>query len=501
MGGWMSVTTVRDMTPSPMEKSENARRRILVVDDLKNVRATTAILLRQEGYTVQEASGGEEALAALTREHVDLVLTDLRMTPMDGLQLLAKIREVAPQTQVIVMTAFSSMETAVKAIKRGAYDYVSKPFQDPGELLYCVRRALERAMLLLQVNAFTDDFLAQHGLLALIGRSEKMRELTSRIVRVASSDATVLVQGESGTGKELVARAVHAQSPRKDRPFVPVNCAAISEGLLESELFGHAKGAFTGAVRARRGLFEEADGGTLFIDEVTETSPAFQSKLLRVLQDGEVRRVGESNSIRVNVRIVAATNRDIEAEVAEKRFRQDLFYRLNVVRLRVPPLRERLEDIQSLAEHFLKRVNARTTAPKRLTEEAVEHLQRYSFPGNVRELENLVEQAAALAETADLTSDDFPIWPKQRAGSASPPADGTSAERPPSPGSPLIPERMANSTLADAVAEAERRAISLALERNPRDLAAVAEELGISPTTLWRKMKRLGLKDPDPGTV
>ncbi|HEX4621471.1 MAG TPA: sigma-54 dependent transcriptional regulator, partial [Myxococcaceae bacterium] len=343
------------------------------------------------------------------------------------------------------------------------------------ELIHRVQRALERAKLLSTVDMFAGEFNTRHGLSALIGRSAAMRELTNKILRVAQSDATVLVSGESGTGKELVARALHAHSHRKARPFLPVNCAAISEGLLESELFGHAKGAFTGAVKARRGLFEEADGGTLFIDEVTETSPAFQSKLLRALQDGEIRRVGESTAIQVDVRTLAATNRDIALEVDEKRFRQDLYYRLNVVTLTVPPLRDRTEDIHLLAEHFLERANARSPRKKRLSTAAVELLMGYGFPGNVRELENLVEQAAALSEGDELLPEDFPI---RRKGEPAASRQGTPEQGP---------------TLADAVSEAERKAILLALERSPKDLALVAEQLAISPTTLWRKMKRLKL--------
>ncbi|MFZ5468691.1 MAG: sigma-54-dependent transcriptional regulator [Myxococcota bacterium] len=454
------------------------RERILVVDDQRNMRATTAMLLRAEGFEVLEAAGGEEALACLANEPVDLMLTDLKMEPVDGLTLLRRALEASPHTQVIVMTAYGSIESAVEAMRRGAYDYITKPFKE-GELVLRVQHALERGKLLRAVDLFAGEFNSRHGLTALIGRSSAMRDLTSRIMRVAPSDATVLLQGESGTGKELVARAVHAHSRRKERPFVPVNCAAITEGLLESELFGHAKGAFTGAVKARRGLFEEADGGTLFIDEVTETTPAFQSKLLRVLQDGEVRRVGESASIKVDVRIVAATNRDIEQEVQEKRFRQDLYYRLNVVNLKVPPLRERAEDIPLLAEHFLQRANARSFRRHRLTTQAVHHLASYEFPGNVRELENLVEQAAALAEGEELLPDDFPIRPHARGPHEASP--------PPATPTPL-------PTLADAVAEAERRAIALALERSPKDLAQVAEDLAVSSTTLWRKMKRLGLK-------
>ncbi|HYO71898.1 MAG TPA: sigma-54 dependent transcriptional regulator [Archangium sp.] len=460
------------------------RGSILVVDDQRNMRATTALLLRSEGYTVLEAATGEEALTTLSNHGVDLMLTDLKMEPMDGLTLLKKALEVAPRLQVIMMTAFGSIETAVEAMRQGAFDYVTKPFKE-GELRWRVERALERAQMQTTLDLLTGEFNERHGLSALVGRSQAMRELTGRLTRVAQSDATVLVQGESGTGKELVARAVHAHSRRKDKPFVPVNCAAISETLLESELFGHAKGAFTGAVRARRGLVEEADGGTLFIDEVTETTPAFQSKLLRTLQEGEVRRVGESTSVKVDVRIVAATNRDIELEVREKRFRQDLYYRLNVVTLRVPPLRERLEDVPELAEHFLKRANARSPNPKRLSEAAVGHLMGYSFPGNVRELENLVEQAAALAENVELLPEDFPLRPNARLEAIGPVG---------SPAFSSLDSTMRMPTLAEAVEEAERRAIAQALEKHGVDLGRVAEELAVSSTTLWRKMKRLNLR-------
>src|SRR5690606_9250298 len=339
---------------------------------------------------------------------VDVMLTDLKMEPMDGMSLLGRALAQSTATQVVVMTAYGSIDSAVEAMRMGAYDYVTKPFKE-GELVYRVRRALERARLQGKVDRFSRTFLEQHGVRTLVGQGERIEQLRSRIRRVAPSDATVLIQGESGTGKELVARAVHAHSHRADQPFIPVNCAAISETLLESELFGHARGAFTGATRTRRGLFEEADGGTLFIDEVTETSLTFQSKLLRALQEGEVRRVGESNAVRVDVRIVAATNRDLEREVEAGRFRKDLFYRLNVVNLEVPPLRERPEDIGPLAFHFLARIAQRSQRPFELTPEAVAHLREYDFPGNVRELENLVEQAAALAESPELSASDFPL--------------------------------------------------------------------------------------------
>jgi two-component system response regulator HydG len=455
-----------------------SKGRLLVVDDQRNMRATTALLLRAEGFTVDEAGAGDEALALLAQRSYDLLLTDLKMEPMDGISLLKKALETSSNLQVIVMTAYGSIETAVEAVRSGSYDYITKPFKD-GELVYRVQKALERARLLRTVDTFAGEFKQRHGLSALVGTSPAMRDLTTRISRVATSDATVLIIGESGTGKELVARAVHALSNRNKAPFVPVNCAAITESLLESELFGHARGAFTGAVKARRGLFEEAHGGTLFIDEVTETSGAFQSKLLRALQEHEIRRVGENTSISVDVRVVAASNRDIEKDVADKRFRQDLFYRLAVVTLNVPPLRERLEDVPLLAQHFLERANSRNRHPRRLSAGAIERLMGYSFPGNVRELENLVEQAAALAEADELTADDFPL--KKKSGDS-----GAMPSPVPFASGDLV-------TLADAVNDAEKKAIQAALERLP-DLGRVAEVLGVSTTTLWRKMKRLGLK-------
>jgi two-component system response regulator HydG len=453
--------------------------RVLVVDDQKNMRATTAMLLRSAGYATREASGAEEALAALADAPVDVVLTDLRMEPVDGLALLKRLSEHRPAPQVVVMTAYGTIESAVEAMRLGAFDYVTKPFKEE-ELLLRVQRASERQLLMTESALLTADFSQRHGLSALVGRSSAMRELVGKIVRVAPSDVTVLVQGESGTGKELVARAIHAVSRRAERPFVPVNCAAISESLLESELFGHAKGSFTGAVRARRGLFEEADGGTLFIDEVSETGQAFQAKLLRVLQEGEVRRVGESLPISVNVRVVAATNQDLERAVSEKRFRQDLFYRLAVVTLTVPPLRERREDIPILAEHFLARYNARTGLTRRLSPGAMERLLTHEFPGNVRELENAVEQAAALSDAEELSAADFPLRPPRGAMGA--PAPEAVA---------LLGELV---SLADTVEAAERAAIEAAIRATAADLGEVARRLDVSPTTLWRKMKRYGLK-------
>jgi len=443
--------------------------RILVVDDQRNMRVTTAIVLRQAGYDVTEAADGASAIQCIAAEPFDVVLTDLRMGEVDGMEVLRGAVEISPCVQVIVMTAYGSIESAVEAMRRGAYDYISKPFKEE-ELRLRVERAIERRRLLGQVSLFAGDFRERYGLEHIVGRSAALREVLDRAVRIAPTDATVLVSGESGTGKELVARAIHAGSRRSALPFVPVNCAAITETLLESELFGHARGAFTGATRARRGLFEEASGGTLFIDEVGETSLGFQAKLLRALQDGEIRRVGESAPVKVDVRIIAATNQDLKRAIAEKRFREDLFYRLNVVPLRIPPLRERREDIPLLAAHFLGQFNRRSGTSKIFAPEAVAKLLAHDWPGNVRELENMVQQAAALSETPVIRSSDVNF------------ASEAAAE----PG-------FGRGTLADAVSAAERRAIEAALLRLPGDLAGVARELGVSSTTLWRKMKRLGL--------
>jgi two-component system response regulator HydG len=446
--------------------------KILVVDDQKNMRATTAIVLRDAGYTVAEGEDGATAIQRLAGETFDVVLTDVRMGAVDGLEVLRASLEASPTTQVIVMTAYGTIESAVEAIRRGAYDYLPKPFKED-ELLLRVAKAVERRRLLGEVSLLAGEFRDRYGLEHFVGRSAAIRELLDRVVRVAPTDATVLVSGESGTGKELVARALHASSRRSAKPFVPVNCAAITETLLESELFGHAKGAFTGAVRARRGLFEEASGGTLFIDEIGETAPGFQAKLLRAIQEGEIRRVGESLPIQVDVRVIAATNQDLKLAVQQKRFREDLFYRLNVVPLRIPPLRERREDVPLLAQHFLQKYVRRTGTRTTLTPEAVEKLLSYDWPGNVRELENMIEQAAALSPSGELRAADIAFdLPTPRSGASAAAVDRA-------------------MTLAEAVDDAERRAIEGALARCGGDLGRVARELEVSSTTLWRKMKRL----------
>ncbi|ABS28330.1 sigma-54 dependent transcriptional regulator [Anaeromyxobacter sp. Fw109-5] len=446
--------------------------KILVVDDQKNMRATTAIVLRQGGHTVEEAEDGAAAVQRIQQETFDVVLTDLRMPSVDGMEVLRAAQRLAPETQVIVMTAYGTIESAVDAIRQGAYDFLAKPFKED-ELLLRVSKALEKRRLLGEVSLLAGEFRKRYGLEHIVGRSSAMRDVLDRVVRIAPTDATVLVSGESGTGKELVARAIHVASRRGDKPFVPVNCAAITETLLESELFGHAKGAFTGAVRARRGMFEEANGGTLFIDEIGETAPGFQAKLLRALQEGEIRRVGESTPVQVDVRVIAATNQDLRRAIAERRFREDLYYRLAVVPVRIPPLRERREDVPLLAAHFLQRYNRRTAEGKTLAPEALARLVEHDWPGNVRELENAIEQAAALSPGREIREGDVQLEHAR--------------------GLPAAPAEEAR-TLAEAVEEAERCAIEAALARCEGDLGRVARELGVSATTLWRKMKRLAIE-------
>ena len=450
--------------------------RVLIVDDQRNMRTTTALVLRQAGYDVAEAESGEAALSRLLAEPFDVVLTDLKMAPLDGIAVLRGALEISPTTQVIVMTGYGTVESAVAAMQQGAHDYLSKPFKE-GELLVRVQRALEKRKLLVDVGLFSDEFRRRYKLEELVGRSAPMRELLTKVVRVAPTEVTVLITGESGTGKELIARAIHANSRRASRPFVPVNCAAISESLLESELFGHVKGAFTGAVKLRRGLREEAGGGTFFFDEIAETTPAFQAKLLRVIQEHEIRRVGDNASIPVDVRVLAATNQDLRLAIAEKRFREDLFYRLNVVPLVVPPLRERREDIALLSHHFVERFNQRNGTRRTLTQGALVRLTAHGFQGNVRELENVIEQAAALARRDSIGAEDVFL---ERPGGTGAGAQGEGA----------APAK----TLAQQIDDAEREAIQRAVARCGGSLEKVARDLDVSTTTLWRKMKRLGLR-------
>jgi two-component system response regulator HydG len=382
--------------------SDRKCARILVVDDHAEMARLLADQLGEAGYLVDRATGGKEALRKVHAEVPDLVITDLRMADVDGFDVLDGVREVDPQTPVIVMTAFGAIETAIEAIKRGAFHYLTKPFQLSEVLLFAERALADRRVR--DANELLRRAVEQRGAGSLVGSSAAMLALRDIIAKVAPSPAPVLITGESGTGKELVARSLHAASGRHDQPFVAVNCTALPENLLESELFGHTRGAFSGATAPRRGLFVEADGGTLFLDEIGDMPAALQAKLLRVLQDGEVRAVGADTVRRVDVRILAATNQEIEERVAAGRFRADLFFRLNVVSIAVPPLRDRRGDVPELVRWFIARARDRNPGGKarRMSAEAVERLAAHAWPGNVRELENLVERLVILVPDEEI---------------------------------------------------------------------------------------------------
>ncbi len=442
--------------------------KVLIVDDQRNMRTTLAIMLRGAGYDVEEAGDGEQGSIRGATEAFDVVLTDLRMGSKDGIDVLRAVKESQPLTEVIVMTAYGTIESAVDAMRLGAFDYIQKPFTEQ-ELLSKMSKAIDNRRLAGEVAFLATEFKDRYKFENIVGRSGAIRDMLGRIVRIAPTDAIVLITGESGTGKELVAKAIHANSKRSNRPFVPVNCAAITESLLESELFGHARGAFTGAVTARKGLFEEADGGTFFFDEIGETPIAFQAKLLRAIQEHEIRRVGENKPIKVDVRIIAATNQDLLTAIAEKRFRQDLYYRLNVARFQLPPMRERMEDLPDLLGHFLDKYNRKMSCRARFDDRVLEALQQYRFPGNVRELEHMVEQAVAMIQTGLIHPDDL------------------------LPDEPGPPSTQGGLSLAEVVDAAEKGAIAMALEQTVGNREKAADMLGISPTTLWRKMTRLGI--------
>jgi two-component system response regulator AtoC len=382
-------------------------RRVLVVDDEENLRLVLRTLLRRHGYEVETAPTGEEALSLVDSFGPDVVLTDVRMPKMGGLDLLATLKAKRNEATVIVMSAYGNMDLALEAMKAGAYDYVQKPFK-PDEIVLALKKAEEREALRRENRALRDEIRKEHRFEDILAKSGKMQDIFRTIAKISEYKTTVLITGESGAGKELVARAIHRRSKRNG-PFVAVNCGAIPENLLESELFGHKKGAFTDAVQDRRGLFEEATGGTLFLDEIGELPLALQVKLLRVLEDEKIRRLGETRDLQVDVRIVTATHRDLPAETKAGRFREDLFYRLNVLPIHCPPLRDRREDIPLLIDHFLARNNARLgTSIRGLDTEARRLLYEYAWPGNVRELENTIERAMVLTEGDTITAQDLP---------------------------------------------------------------------------------------------
>jgi DNA-binding NtrC family response regulator len=451
--------------------------RVLVVDDDAGVRYTLREILESEGLAVDEAADGAEALARYEARPAALVVTDLRMPGVDGMELLRRLVARTPAPRVVVITAHGSERQAVEAMKAGAHDYFRKPFENE-ELLAVVRRALEAVRL-----AHENERLQGELALArtMVFASEPMRRLAVLVGRVAPRDVTVLLTGESGTGKERVAEAIVLASPRADRPFVRFNCAALAPELAEAELFGHARGAFTGATRARPGLFGEADGGTILLDEVGELAAGAQAKLLRVVQEGEVRPVGEERARKVDVRVVAATHRDLEEEVRRGRFREDLFYRLNVVHLRIPPLRERPEDVPVLARHFLARFAERFgVAPLRASDALLSRLAAHRWPGNVRELENAIERLVALSPP---DAPDLALLPGPGAGGEATGASGDE-ERAPLP-------------LKERVQAYERGLVVEALRAAHGNRTEAARRLGISRVTLHDKLKRYGLGGED----
>ena len=451
----------------------SAAATLLVADDDRVARELLVEVLAGEGHRVRAAGGGEECLRLAEAEPLDMALVDLRMPDLDGLAVLKRLAAMQPGLPVVILTAFATIETAIEAVRAGAYDYLSKPFRME-EIKLVVRRTLEARRLARENLQYRQELRARDRFESLVGQSHQMVEIYTRVARVARLDTTVLIQGETGTGKELVARAIHDASPRADRPFVVVDCAALPETLFESELFGHERGAFTGASTARRGLLETSSGGTCFLDEIGELTGALQAKLLRTLQERTIRRVGGNEPIPVDVRLVAATNRDLRKLVAEGGFRDDLYYRLNVVTITVPPLRERLQDVPLLAQHFLEKLAAATGGPpKRLAPEALALLAAYQWPGNVRELEHVIERAVALASSEMLLADDFP--PQLRA----------EPDRAP----PSLP------TARMTLEEVKRWYVTKVLEEAGGNKLRAAELLGIDRRTLYRILERQATED------
>jgi DNA-binding NtrC family response regulator len=467
-----------------MVSSMSQPARILVVDDDGASRSLMAQILAEDGHGVVGCADGAEAIERLERDgEFDAVVSDIRMVDVDGLEVLDWVRKHAPETPVLLVTAFGNVDGAVEAIRRGAYDYISKPY-DVNAIKLVVDRALRHRRLATENRRLKREIREKYALANVVGRSEGMLQVYKTAARVALTDATVLVVGESGTGKELVARAIHASSARAAGAFIAVDCGAIAEGVLESELFGHARGSFTGATGARRGLFEEAGGGTLVLDEFGDIGGRIQGQLLRVLQEGEIRRVGESAPIRVDTRVVAATNKDLAEAVKTAKFREDLFYRLNVVTIRIPPLRERREDIPLLAEHFAARHAGERGAS--LTTEAREAMLLWDWPGNVRELDNAVARALALNPGGTILPEDLPEavrerWQHRRGSPAKAPS-AVSPAATPAATDPLVGDH-------PTLDELSRRYAERVLRDSGGNKTRAAEALGIDRKTLSRLLR------------
>ncbi len=457
--------------------------KILVADDEKSMREFLDIMLKKEGYKVTLASNGEEVMKLIEKDIFDLALVDIRMPRQDGISALKRIKSISPETVVIMMTAYASADTAIKAMKEGAYDYITKPFKID-EIKLIIQNALEKKHLqkenLLLKQVVRDRYHFEN----IIGQSSKMLELYDLLEKVAPTKTNILITGESGTGKELVAKAIHYNSPRKDKPFVTLNCGAIPESLIESELFGHMRGAFTDAISTKKGLFEVADEGTIFLDEISELPLMMQVKLLRVLQDREFKRVGGTEDIRVDVRIISATNKDLEEAVREKQFREDLFYRLNVIQVKIPSLRERKEDIPLLTSHFLKRYSEELGKQiSQISPEALRVLVQYDYPGNVRELQNIIERAMALETSQELTAQNLSSYieeqlpNKKRALDLEIPSEGVDLEK--------------------IVEDVERTLLLKALDRTKGIKKKAAELLHINFRSMRYRLEKYGLNHSD----
>jgi two-component system response regulator PilR (NtrC family) len=460
--------------------------RVLVVEDEKSMRDLLSMMLRKEGYAVEVAEGGTQAASRIAKDPVyDLVITDVSMPGMTGLELLRHVRKVSPESSVILMTAYGSKDTAIEALNEGAAYYVEKPF-DLDEMKVVARRTIdqkriasENADLKSENRGLKAELKGRYRFEGLIGRSGKMKAIFQLIERVAGTGSTIVISGESGTGKELIARAIHYNSGRGDKSFVSINCGALPDELLESELFGHMKGSFTGAVSTKKGLFEVADGGTIFLDEIGETSPAMQIKLLRVLQERVIRRIGGTEEIPVDVRVITATNQDLEKMVREKTFREDLFYRINVIPIRMPALREKPEDIPALAEHFLdKYKDSMGKALTGISEDAMERLEAYPWPGNVRELENVIERAVALEPGNVIQAESLPR--ELRSGHNG-------------PGEPSVVLRDSGIDLERHLEDLRRRYMAEAMERAHGVQTRAAEILGMTFRSFRYFAKKYGL--------
>ena len=445
---------------------------ILIVDDEESMRVTLSMLLKNEGYNVTIASGGEDALRKIqTGISYDLVITDLKMDKINGINVLEATKEFNSSAEVLVLTAYGTVDSAVEAMRLGAFDYIPKPFESD-ELLMTVEKALERKSLLKELQFLRKEIKGRYSIGNIIGISKEIKTVMDMIYRVAETDVTVLIEGESGVGKELVARAIHSESPRCNMPFIPINCGAVPETLLESELFGHVKGSFTGASFNRKGLFEEANKGTLLLDEIALAPTMTQIKLLRVLEERKIKRIGDNTPHEIDVRLIAATNKKLEAAVEDGSFREDLYYRLNVIVLTIPPLRERKEDILPLCEHFLSVYSKKNSkAVATISNEAMDLLVNYYWPGNVRELENTLEGAIVLTKDKKITPIDLPAHMRQK------------MER------SFINGKVNGKTLEDI----EKDYIVHTLKNNAWNQAETSKKLGIGRNTLWRKMKRYNI--------